>query len=153
MKTVLWLDLEDTVLEPVNEGWFNTRLVQSDKIDLVKQLIAEIKPDEVSIFSFAIWNEAERVRFNMGTRNWLENVLGVTFTEVLRVDEDIIRLCCSNRGLSTDTVDFSEMSNFWGKHDAFRICMHEIFKHRTPQSTQQHVVLIDDVVENETFNG
>jgi len=151
MKTIVFLDLEDTVLAPVLTGWFNAAPVSHDKFDLVKEIVNSFTPDEVSIFSFAIWDEAQLVRFNFATRDWLENKIGHKFKTVLRVDEDIISACCLQKGISQDRVDFSEMSAFWGKHDAFRIFMRHFFKDRCAHDEPIKVVLIDDAVDDETF--
>lgn len=144
----LFLDLEDTVITPVLDGWFNTHMINVPK---VKNFIAEFKPDAVHLFSFAVWNAAERERFNLGTRPMLENCLGIKLSGVPTVDDEIIPACCSVMGLSVTTVDFSEMSNFWGKHEAFRLNMRHMFKNTHTHDVDTEVVLLDDCVINENF--
>lgn len=145
----LFLDLEDTVIEPVCEGWFNTNVINKDK---VRRFIEEWKPDSVHLFSFAIWNEQERLRFNMGTRPKLERALGITLSLVPTVEDDMIPVCEKIMGMSKGVVDFQEMTQFWGKQGAFRLCMQNMF-----QFTKNHagvsveVALLDDVVFNEYF--
>ena len=146
----LFLDLEDTVIAPVMNGWFNTHLVNTQK---VKSIIADWKPDQVHLFSFAVWNKEEHKRFVMGTQERLERALGIKFDSTWTVDDDIIPMCCGIMGLASCGVDFSEMSNFWSKHQAFRLCMMHKFK--TSCKTWQHeneVLLLDDAVFNETFH-
>jgi hypothetical protein len=144
----LFLDLEDTVITPVTEGWFNTHLINVEK---VKAFIAEYKPTHVHLFSFAIWNVAQRDRFNQGTRLMLERALGITLSLVPTVDDDIIPICCKVMGMGREAVDFSEMSNFWGKQIAFKLCMQDMFKHASKHDVDTEVVLLDDVVFNEHF--
>jgi len=145
MTRHLFIDLEDTIITPVMDGWFNTHLVNVQKI---KDIIAQFKPDHVHVFSFAIWNEAELTRFNLGTRPMIEAALKIKFGAVPTVDGDIIPACCKVMGMSTDVVDFQEMSNFWGKHEAFRLNMRNQFKNN---KNDVQVMLLDDAVFNEEF--
>jgi hypothetical protein len=151
MSTVrrhLFLDLEDTVITPVLEGWFNTHMINVQK---VKAQIEAFKPDAVHLFSFAIWNQEQLLRFNMGTRPMLENSLGVKLQGIPTVDDEIIPACCSVMNLSTDRVDFQEMSNFWSKHEAFRLNMRHMFKNTHRHDVDVEVMLLDDAVINEEF--
>lgn len=145
----LFLDLEDTVITPVMNGWENTELINVQKI---KAFMTEFQPDQLHVFSFAIWNVTERDRFNRHTRPAIELSLNMKFGLVPTVDDDIIFACCRMMSIDPGSVDFSEMSNFWGKQGAFRLNM--LFKH---QQTYTHgidteVVLLDDAVVNETFS-
>lgn len=149
MKTILFLDLEDTVITPVINGWANTQMINTDKL---RALLLQLKPTEVGIFSFAIWNEFELRGFNHGTRPMLERFLGHALTFVPTVDDQIIPAACSQMKLSPDVVEFSDMSDFWGKQQAFRLCVRNIFKNRTKLDDPLKVVLLDDVVFDETFH-
>lgn len=144
----LFLDLEDTVITPVMEGWFNTHMINVEK---VKAFIAEWKPTSVHLFSFAIWDVAQRDRFNLGTRPMLEKSLGITLSLVPTVDEDIIPICCKVMKLGPESVDFQEMSNFWGKQMTFKLCMQNMFSQTHRHNIDTEVVLLDDVVFNEHF--
>lgn len=145
----LWLDLEDTVITPVLDGWFNTHMINVQK---VKAFIAEFKPDYVHLFSFAIWNEFERNAFNIGTRPMLEKSLGIQLGAIPTVDDDIIPVACRVMNISPETVNFQEMSNFWGKHETFRLNMRDKFKHVKEHGVEVEVVLLDDAVINEEFH-
>lgn len=127
-------------------GWFNTQMINVPKL---KRFIAEFKPDRVNLFSFAIWNAAERERFTMGTRPMLEKSLGITLNLVLAVDEDIIPICCREMGMSPDVVDFSEMSNFWSKQGAFRLCMRHHARNLKRHGQTLQAALLDDAVYDE----
>ncbi len=151
MSTVrhLFLDLEDTVITPVMDGWFNTHLINKQK---VKGIMSEFKPHFVHLFSFAVWNQAEKLRFDLGTRPMLEESLGIKLCTAWTVDDDIIPMCCKVMNLGNGSVDFQEMSNFWSKHEAFRLSMRHTFRdtHRHPDLDVE-VMLLDDAVINETF--
>jgi hypothetical protein len=148
VRSHLFIDLEDTVITPVIEGWWKTELINIDK---VKAVMAKFQPDFLHIFSFAIWNVAQREQFNQAVRPMLEAALGMQFSLVPTVDEDILPVCCKVMGLQRSLVDFQEMSNFWGKHEAFRLCMRNMFSKTREHGIVGEVMLLDDAVFNETF--
>lgn len=145
----LFLDLEDTVITPVVEGWFNVHFIN---VERVRNIIAEWKPDFVHIFSFAIWNQHELLRFNQAVRPRLEQLLGVKLSIVPTVDDDILPNCCRVLGISHDRVDFSDMSDFWSKQEAFRLNIRHLFKTTAQHGAMTEVMLLDDVVFNEFFD-
>lgn len=144
----LLLDLEDTVITPVLNGWFNTHLINVPKI---RRVLEEFRPDQVSVFSFAVWNEAELKRFNMGTRPMIESAFGFKFELVPTVDDDIIPACCSEMNIHRDRVDFQDASNFWSKQGAFRhwARVHIKALRRHEPNLPIHMLLLDDAVYNE----
>ncbi len=145
----VWLDLEDTIITPVVDGWWKTELINVEKI---KRIIDDFNPDSVNIFSFAIWNQKELQSFNSAVRPLIEQHLGRKLSSIPTVDDEIIPTCCAVLGLQRNTVDFSEASAFWSKHQAFRLCCRQLFKNIW--ATWQHeteVLFLDDVVWNETF--
>lgn len=141
----LFLDLEETVIEPVVNGWFLTNLINVEKI---KAFQTEFNPDFIHVFSFAIWNERERDLFDAGTRQKIERLLGTTLTVVPTVQGDIIPTCAKAKGMVPSCVDFLELINFWGKQDAFRLYVRSMF---SDASTLIEVAFLDDDVYNETF--
>lgn len=151
MTTVrhLFIDLEDTVITPVLDGWFNTHMINVPK---VKSIIEEWKPNFVHLFSFAVWNKEQLKRFKTGTQPMIEHSLGIKLSTTWTVDDDIIPMCCNVMRLGQGSVDFSEMSNFWSKHEAFRLCMRHHFKTAVNwPDLSVEVMLLDDAVLNETF--
>lgn len=142
----LWIDLEDTVITPVLSGWWNTEVINRDK---VRHVIDTFKPDRVNLFSFAIWNHDELQRFNAGTRPMLETALGIKLNLVLTVDDDIIPICCRQLRIQPSTVDFQEMSNFWGKQGAFRHYMRHHAWKMAGHDKQLIAMLLDDAVFDE----
>ena len=129
----LFLDLEDTVITPVLEGWWNTECINVAK---VKGIIEAWKPSFIHLFSFAVHNHTELDKFKLGTLPMLEQCFGITLSTMWSVDEDIIRMCCAVTGLHRDTVDFQEMRNFWGKDGAFRLCMQHHFRSAPNRESQ-----------------
>ena len=140
----LFLDLEDTIITPVTNGWFNVDLINFDKIN---NFIKSNDVESINIFSFAIHNERELNLFNKHTRNWLEDCLKTKFKIVPTVDEDILVACCKQKNIAPSTIDFSDMSDFWSKDLAFILCIKEWFK----EQKNQNFVLLDDAVENCSF--
>jgi hypothetical protein len=148
MSKHLFLDLEDTIITPVVDGWFNTHLINLEKIQAV---MADFEPDEIHVFSFAVWNQQELVRFNMGTRPMIETRLGKRFSIVPTVDDDIIPACCSIMHIDPGSIVFSDMSDFWGKQESFRLFCRKIFANTHTHDIDTEVILLDDAVMNEGF--
>lgn len=148
MKRHLFLDLEDTIITPVLNGWHNTELINVQKI---RQIMGEFKPDTINIFSFAIWNGAELKQFNQGTRPMVERAIGGPLNIVPTVDDNIIPACCSILKISAKSVDFTEASAFWGKHESFRLFIRSLFRNTAAHGEQIEVLLLDDAVINERF--
>jgi hypothetical protein len=132
----------------VVDGWWKTELINVDKI---KAVMAKFQPDFLHIFSFAIWDPAQREQFNIAVRPLIEKTLRMPISLVPTVSEDIIPVCCKVMGLAPSTVDFNEMVAFWGKHEAFRLCMRNMFAKTKEHGIVGEVMLLDDVVFNETF--
>jgi hypothetical protein len=147
MTKHLFLDLEDTLIEPVPDGWPNARVIPA-KIEYVRRVIAKYNPDFVHIFSFAIWDAAQRDRFNMWVRDLLESRLAVKFSAV-PTTEDMIAVI--KRVLKLSVFDFDDMVSLMGKHDAFRANMRGMFSQFPRERPLVEVMLIDDIVQNETF--
>lgn len=149
-RKFLFLDLEDTIITPVLEGWWNTELMN---VETIKNVIAEFKPDVVNIFSFALHTDLERNNFiASGCKGMIEKALGVAISFVPIVENEIIEMCCSEKWISADKVDFMDIRDFWGKHDAFRLTCRHLFKKSWDNWRQEtEVMLLDDDVFNETF--
>lgn len=144
----LWLDLEDTVITPIIDGWTTAQLINVDKIS---DIITRFRPDFLHVFSFAIWNKEERSKFEASIKPAIEEALGMKFSIVPTVDDDILPDCCKVMGIAPSTVDFSEMSAFWNKAGAFRLCMRNMFRNNATSEFSIEVMLLDDVVDDEIF--
>lgn len=143
----LFLDLEDTVIEPVPDGWMNARFINIPK---VKAFIEQWNPVGVHLFSFAVWNEQQLRGFTNHVQPHLEKYLGRELYLTPTVDDDILPACCAVKGLSIDRVDFSDMSDFWSKQDSFKHYVRHKFGDVRARGGLQ-VVLLDDAVFHERF--
>lgn len=140
----LFLDLENTLVEPVTEGWANVSMLA---LAPIKRFIANFNPDHTHVFSFAVGDSMDVRQFELHMRERLQSTLGIQFTRVLTVNQDILPACCRQKNLSANCVDFSDLVDFWGKPGAFKLFTQDMF-----QDTQgATVALIDDVVEDEDF--
>lgn len=144
-KRLLFLDLEDTIITPVVNGWFNSHLINLEKI---QAFINDWKPDELHVFSFAIHSEWELLRFKDHLQPYIERKLGYKLLTVPMTPE-IQRICCNQLSMSTERVEFSDMSDFWGKHEAFRLYVRQLF---SKAAEPVEVALLDDAVEDEDFH-
>lgn len=142
-EVILWLDLEDTIITPVVEGWNRFEIINLEKI---QEMIRLIKPNQINIFSFAIWDEHQRRMFDTHCRPHLEAALDCQFNMVPTVDNHVIPAACQVLGLSPSRVEFSDASSFWSKQESFRLFLRRTFANR-----ESHHVLLDDAVENEEF--
>lgn len=148
-KKQLWLDLEDTVIHPVTNGWGNTQLMN---IAQVKEFIGEFKPDELHIFSYALWNPFELRQFNHSVRSFLEERLGLPISLTPLVDDEIVPGCCRVMGISPERVTFSDASDFWSKQEGFRLFMRHLHSNTWKETgVAVDVVLLDDIVIDETW--
>ena len=145
----LFLDLEDTVITPVVEGWMNVHLINIGKI---RRVIDEFKPDSLHLFSFAIWNENEKSRFCMHVRERIEHVLGMKIGLIPMVDVEIKQACCSMMRINPECVTFDNMTEFWSKHESFRLFARFINRNSWKSWQQEtEVMFLDDAVEDENF--
>jgi hypothetical protein len=144
VERVLWLDLEDTVITPIVDGWNKFEIINLEKI---QRVIQEFEPVRVNVFSFAIWNTHQRSLFDSHCRPHVEKALGVKFDLVPTVDDHIIPAACQVLLLSQSRVDFADASAFWSKQESFRLLLRSQSQH-----SQSHHVLLDDAVESETFS-
>lgn len=147
----LFLDLEDTVIQPVNRGWDYTELVNTQK---VREFIKEWRPTHVHLFSFALHNVRELAGFNRGTRAMLEEALGLKLQMTPTVDEDILPACCKLQRLSPRHTTFTEMVEFWGKQASFRMYVRQMHSKLMPRASYDQkvtVALLDDAVFDEDF--
>lgn len=141
----LFLDLEDTIITPVMEGWANTELIN---VELIKGFIDQWQPTNLHIFSFAIHSTWDLARFKDDVQPRIEVALGRPLEIVPLTQDNIFRQCCKVKKIAFERVSFSDVSDFWGKHDSFKLYVRALF-------AQAHkpveVALLDDAVEDEDF--
>lgn len=139
----LFLDLEDTVIEPVPYGWANTSLMNIAK---VRDFITAFKPNRVHLFSFAIYNQPDLKQFDYHIRARLEDALDVKLDMCPTVDDNIIPACARSHGVTQ--ISFSELTRVIGKQNAFKMFVEQHFE-GTENIT---VALLDDSVTDEDFS-
>ncbi len=141
----LFLDLEDTIITPVVNGWADFELINVDKI---RSVIEEFAPNSVNLFSFAVWDQHQLALFEQHTLPHIERVLELKISHKPTVDDHIIPACCRQTGTHPSTVEFHDASAFWGKHQSFRLFVRDFFKNK---QGDHHVLLLDDAVWDEDW--
>ena len=144
----LFLDLEDTVLEPV-EDWYTTKIVNDV---MVGSIIQVCQPDYVHLFSFAIRDDFDLGAFNEGARPALEKALGVKFTMTWTC-EDMLRLIARVDHTRYEDLSFGTLLDL-GKQLAFKTCIRSFFKAPPAKfaAKSTEVMLLDDTVFDQTFS-
>jgi hypothetical protein len=143
---ILFLDLEDTVIEPVPNGWANTHMINTDKIE---KFIVDKNITDLRIFSFAVWDQKQKSQFEFWVQKAIERRFGMSFSQVPTIDDDILPACCKQKGLVVELTEFSDMVEFWGKDLSFILCMKEWFKNN---KEKHEVFLLDDSVNDMSFD-
>ena len=130
LKTKIFLDLEETVIDT----WGSSLLVNTS---VVRGFLRDNDAKEVSIFSFAIWDNADKEHFvDSSMKHMLETALEVKIVEWLSVDE-IIKI----NAPGTDRIDYISWE---GKARAF----YALCKNREYDTT---CMLVDDTVDSEVL--
>lgn len=146
---ILFLDLENTIITPVIDGWRNVHLINVDKI---RKIADSMRPDQLNIFSFAVHTEHDQKSFKMGLGPRIEQALGRAISFVPIVDTDIKNACCNARKIGIEAVDFSDMTTFWGKQDAFKLYVRSIYANTwSTWSQETDLAFLDDDVVDEDF--
>lgn len=133
MMKKVFLDLEGTVITVWNDAYLCN-------IAQVGKFLRSEGVDTVDIFSFAVYDDADRNSFNNGIRKALEvSSLGVSINHCLTVDE-IAKVLRQSTGTNWNR---QELLSVWGKYRAFIDYCRAKFK-------DCECVLVDDAVPNMT---
>lgn len=143
---IAFLDLEDTVVEPLLQGW--AAFTPAACVRAVGRELRRFAPDEVHIFSFAVSTPADIAGFREHVQPWLEREIGHKVAAIHSTDADIIPAAAAVMKLHRKKVDFSDLVDFWGKAEAFRLFVRH---HFSGLPTPTEVLLIDDAVLDEDF--
>jgi hypothetical protein len=136
LEVNVFLDLEETVIN----NWHDATLVNTTK---VRDLLGTLGVSSVRLFSFALYHDKDRDRFNTVLKPFLERALDVKFLDSPTV-EDFLLADKQITGLHWDGItDFIQVR---GKIDAFRSWCKAKFD-------KQHNILIDDTVPNATWHN
>lgn len=141
--TIVFLDLEETVIDDINSA---TILVE--RCEQIRKVLDHIQPDKLGILSWAIWNESERKAFlSSCTKDRIEIHLQRQFDHDLiwsmeTVRDNIFKIS----GKQFFVEDFFDL---FGKEE----CLNFLFR---KHFFKADVVLIDDTVSHKhvtEFNG
>ena len=141
MRKIVFLDLEDTVIDEFNKVGFAALV----NIPQVKAFIEAESPDEVRLFSFALWNDHCVKQFGFFFEERLNRALGVKFAMADVFTTEKLFLMCRRRGLIFEDQD--ECMLFHGKQYGFQRYI-ELSK----EFDDQEVVLLDDSVETHSIH-
>lgn len=133
MNKMMFLDLEETIIR----SWHNPTLCN---VDYLRYLLNIEKVTEVHIFSFAIWNQADKDHFSQQLKPHIEQALGVRIRSWVSVSE-INKVI---RQFTSTVLEDWELADVWGKLRAFQDYCRAQYK-------GMECVLIDDVVPNSAF--
>ena len=133
-----WLDLEQTIIA----SWDDVFLIN---VTTIRDFLKSRNITEVGIFSFAIYNEADKEEFRKNVKPIIELALGVTVTTYPSV-QDMIRVEKQFTGVRFDQpYEVTEYIHLRGKKDAFINYIQGICEFET-------AILIDDVVPDLTLS-
>lgn len=134
----VFLDLEETIIE----SWDNPIIMNHKKIS---KFLRNLDITHVGIFSFAIWNDEDKVNFErFEIKQMIEQSLQVFVGKVLTVPEMADEVFWK-QGTVIEPMEFIQL---WGKQRAFLdwAMMQPRF-----DEGEQEFILIDDVVSNVTL--
>ena len=141
MKKIAFLDLEDTVIDEFDAA-AQARLIN---IDRVRAFFASETPDEVRLFSFAIWDEHRVALFREFFEARLNRELGVKLDLVDTFTTEKLFHLCGSKGLMFENDN--ECMLFHGKAFGF-----QHFIEMSPEFDGTEVVLVDDAVDEKSIN-
>jgi hypothetical protein len=130
MEKNLFLDLEETLIM----SWNNPTIIN---VEQIKKLIFDISPDNIHIFSAAIWDSNDVDHFEKHLKDRLEKVFEIKISFVLSMEE-----CKRKTSWATLNTDISELLLLIGKFRLFADVCKTLFKN-------SECFLIDDMCENE----
>lgn len=83
IKTSIWIDLEDTVID----NWSSGYLLHLN-VEKIKTFLNEKKPHRINIWSFAIWYEKQKLDFiNSGMKESIECALESLIDQYPSIEE------------------------------------------------------------------
>lgn len=145
-KRLAFIDLEDTVIAPVLQGWQAAEPIA--RFRQVAEVLRQWEPDEVRVFSFAVRDQTDVEGFRHHVMPWLKTALGFEISAIPTTDEEILPTVAKALGLHPARLDFSDVVDFLGKGGAFKLFAREM---ATKDAHGMDVLLIDDAVEDELF--
>lgn len=132
MKKILFLDLEETIIPSFGEFF-----IPDHWGACIRSFIKNTSPDEVHIFSWAIYNQTDVDTFN-DEAEYLEEELGTKFSKIYTIEEmiSLVAKYCGIRVLDQD--------DFFDYYSKERILFDLVTHGWLPNS---HIILLDDAVK------
>jgi hypothetical protein len=143
MFDAVFLDLEETVIESWHSPYYTN-------IQKVRKWLNDNAVKEAGIFSFAIYNDPDKRRFEQEMKAGLSDVLGISLTTWPSV-LDMIAVDTKHTGVrwitsaATASVDSIEYVNMRGKQQGFINYVNEVLPHA------RRIALLDDIVDDLTL--
>lgn len=132
---IVFLDLEETLIDNWENGW-----LLPAKIAIIKEMLSEFSP-KIGLMSWAVWDDADKVKFNIRLRPELEEALEASFDDdfLWSMDDWAKQLLA----LHGKRISREDLFDCFGKHEVLFMVSrcHPLFK-------GEHVVLFDDAVEH-----
>lgn len=142
IKNSLFLDLEGTIIESIDNPVFLSAFIESQWF--IRNLS---EADEFHLFSWAITSSSD-----LDSKKWLitqvENRLGIKFNSVIFRD-DFFPFFRSKFG-NIDFIEFEEICRSLGKECVFQMFIRNVFDNT---GKCDRFVLIDDMVDDTTLTG
>ena len=138
-RRVLFLDLEDTVID----NWSNGYYANAVNTVRVRNIIKAVRPTEVRLFSYAVYNKSDVDMFNTVFREWLEDLLGIKFEDDIFCVGDLFQMCKQD-GVFYESIH--DCMSLLGKAHGF-----QRFIEMSPKYKDCVITLVDDVVTNKTL--
>lgn len=136
----VFIDLEETLVDPVNNGWANARLMDMNQLSNIKEILLKYKASSIDIFSFALATKFDQQAFNVFLKDRIELVLTVKINSVITHSE-MMRKC----GYEHSSEHGNHLSSLMkiGKRNAFLNFCKSLL-------VSDEFILIDDSVMDET---
>ena len=83
MQPKIFIDLEDTIVEPIDNGWPQSILMDATRLAKVAKIIKESGNTQIGVFSFAIATAFDRRAFNSFLLSRIEHALRIKIDEVI----------------------------------------------------------------------
>lgn len=129
-----FFDLENCLIK----DW--DHLLDFTSVDVVNNIIKKRGIEKISIFSWAIWNDLDKVLFTQRLKSHLEFFLEVSIVKIV-TKEDLIKVLKQQFPIT----ESNDVNDFFGKRLSFF--------HFCQLSNIREAVLFDDTVKNEIITS
>ena len=137
MDQVIFLDLEDTIIDE----WSTAQIINAPKIR--KFLRGQQHTDPIGIFSFAIYDDVDRMFFYSNMKQMIEDILGTYISHrMIPTMEEVIKVASYEKRIAPPMSE-RDFYDFYDKRSAF-----EVYCSSTSSFLDKKCILVDDAVVN-----